>query len=54
MIVYLASGGRSYGGFFASFLGTVGIVYLVRRSRGGSVLSPDAAARERRERRGYR
>ena len=54
MIVYLVSGGRSYGGFFASFLGTVGLVYLVRRSRGGSVLSPDAASRERRERRGYR
>ena len=54
LIVYAASGGRSAGGFFAAFLCTVGLVYLVRRSRGGSVLSPDAASRERRERRGYR
>jgi uncharacterized membrane protein YeaQ/YmgE (transglycosylase-associated protein family) len=54
LIVYLVSGGRSYGGFLAAFVCTVGLVYLVRRSRGGSVLSPDAASRERRERRGYR
>jgi uncharacterized membrane protein YeaQ/YmgE (transglycosylase-associated protein family) len=54
MIVYVASGGRSAGGFFAAFLCTVGLVYLVRRSRGGSVMSPDSASRERRERRGYR
>jgi uncharacterized membrane protein YeaQ/YmgE (transglycosylase-associated protein family) len=54
LIVYVASGGRNAGGLFAAFLCTVGLVYLVRRSRGGSVLSPDAASRERRERRGYR
>jgi uncharacterized membrane protein YeaQ/YmgE (transglycosylase-associated protein family) len=54
MIVYLVSGGRSGGGLFAAFLCTVGLVYLVRRSRGGSVMSPDSASRERRERRGYR
>jgi hypothetical protein len=33
---------------------TVGLVYLVRRSRGGSLMSPDASARDRRGRRGYR
>lgn len=31
----------NYGaGFFASFLATVGLVYLVRRSRGGSLTRP--------------
>ena len=54
LIVYVASGGRNAGGLFAAFLCTVGLVYLVRRSRGGGVMEPDASARERRSRRGYR
>ena len=54
LIVYAVSGGRSAGGFFAAFLCTVGLVYLVRRSRGGGLMSPDSGARQRRGGRGYR
>jgi len=53
MLVYLITGGRSYGGFFASFLGSVALVYLVRRHRGGGIMTPDASTGERRRRRGY-
>ncbi len=53
LIVYAITGGRNAGGFFAAFLCTVGLVYLVRRSRGGGVMAPDAGAGERRRRRGY-
>ena len=54
LLVYVLSGGRSAGGFFVAFVCTVGLVYLVRRSRGGSLMSPDASARHRRGGRGYR
>ena len=54
MIVYVISGGAATGGFFVAFVCTVGLVYLVRRSRGGSLMSPDGISRDRRERRGYR
>jgi uncharacterized membrane protein YeaQ/YmgE (transglycosylase-associated protein family) len=54
MLVYVLSGGRNAGGFFVAFVCTVGLVYLVRRSRGGSLMSPDAASRDRRDDRGYR
>ena len=54
LITYALSGGRNAGGFFVAFVCTVGLVYLVRRSRGGGVMEPDASARERRSRRGYR
>jgi uncharacterized membrane protein YeaQ/YmgE (transglycosylase-associated protein family) len=54
MIVYVLSGGAATGGFFVAFACTVGLVYLVRRSRGGSLMSPDGISRERRSRRGYR
>ena len=54
MIVYVISGGAATGGFFVAFVCTVGLVYLVRRSRGGSLVSPDGISRDRRERRGYR
>jgi uncharacterized membrane protein YeaQ/YmgE (transglycosylase-associated protein family) len=54
LLVYLLSGGRSYGGFFVAFVCTVGLVYLVRRKRGGGLLAPDARASEHRSRRGYR
>ena len=53
MIVYLITDGASAGGFFVAFLASVLIVYLIRRSRGGGVLAPDAEARERRRGRGY-
>ena len=54
MIVYVISGGAATGGFFVAFVCTVGLVYLVRRSRGGSLMSPDGISREQRGRRGYR
>ena len=54
MLVYVISGGAATGGFFVAFACTVGLVYLVRRSRGGSLMSPDGISRDRRERRGYR
>ena len=53
LLVYVLSGGRSAGGFFVAFVCTVGLVYLVRRSRGGGVMSPDARAGAHRRRRGY-
>ena len=54
MIVFVLSGGAATGGFFVAFACTVGLVYLVSRSRGGSLMSPDGISRERRSRRGYR
>jgi uncharacterized membrane protein YeaQ/YmgE (transglycosylase-associated protein family) len=54
LLVYVISGGRYAGGFFVAFVCTVGLVYLVRRSRGGGLLSPDADSADRRDRRGYR
>ena len=54
MLVYVISGGAATGGFFVAFACTVGLVYLVRRSRGGSLMSPNGISRDRRERRGYR
>jgi len=39
--------GGAYG-LIASFACSFGIVYLIRRSRGGDLTSPDAAARARR------
>ena len=53
LLVYLISGGRSYGGLFVAFVCTVGLVYIVRRSRGGGLLAPDAASGRRRRTRGY-
>jgi len=40
LIVALASGGKYGAGLFASFLGSVAIVYVIRRMRGGSLTSP--------------
>ncbi len=53
LIVYAISGGRSAGGFFVAFVTTVGLVYLVRRSRGGGLMSPDARSADRRDDRPY-
>jgi uncharacterized membrane protein YeaQ/YmgE (transglycosylase-associated protein family) len=53
LLTLLLTGGRSGGGLFAAFVCTVGLVYLVRRSRGGGVMSPDEAHSELRRRRGY-
>ena len=53
LLVYLVSGGTAYGGFFVAFAASVLLVYVIRRSRGGGFLSPDAASAERRGRRRY-
>ena len=54
LLVYALSGGRNGGGLFVAFVCTVGLVYLVRRRRGGNLMSPDAQSADRREHRGYR
>ncbi len=53
MVVYLLTDGASAGGLFVAFVASVLIVYLIRRSRGGGLLAPDASAGERRRRRRY-
>jgi uncharacterized membrane protein YeaQ/YmgE (transglycosylase-associated protein family) len=41
IIVYIISGGRYYGaGWFISFVCSVGIVYVIRRRRGGGLTDP--------------
>src|SRR5947209_18249929 len=40
LIVRLATGGKEGAGFFLAFLTSVGLVYLVRRARGGSLARP--------------
>src|ERR687893_561446 len=52
LLYYLATGGDARGGgFFLGFVCSVAIVYVIRRRRGGDLLSPDHQARQRRERR---
>jgi uncharacterized membrane protein YeaQ/YmgE (transglycosylase-associated protein family) len=46
IIVYVISGGRYYGaGWLISFACSVGIVYVVRRRRGGGLTDPGAGLR---------
>ena len=40
LIVYLATGGKYGAGWFAGFVVSVLIVYLIRRSRGGGLTDP--------------
>ncbi len=40
LIAYFVSGGRHPGGWLVSLVCATGIVYLVRRSRGGSLTDP--------------
>jgi uncharacterized membrane protein YeaQ/YmgE (transglycosylase-associated protein family) len=40
LVVALISGGRYTVGLFGSFLGSVAIVYAIRRARGGSLTRP--------------
>jgi uncharacterized membrane protein YeaQ/YmgE (transglycosylase-associated protein family) len=43
LIYYVISGGRARGGgFFASFVVAFGIVYFIRRRRGGDLTHPDS------------
>ena len=53
LLTLLITGGRSGGGLLAAFVCTVLLVYLVRRSRGGGVMSPDAESARRRGSRPY-
>lgn len=55
LLVALVTGDRQAGsGFFAAFVGSVLVLYVVRKARGGGVMSPDADHAHRRRRRGYR
>ncbi len=45
LLVALLTGGRYTAGFFASFVGAFGIVYVIRRRRGGSLTHPGDAGR---------
>jgi uncharacterized membrane protein YeaQ/YmgE (transglycosylase-associated protein family) len=49
ILTYLVSGGRYYGaGWLVSLVCATGIVYLIRRSRGGSLTDPGTDPRLRR------
>ena len=49
VIVYVITGGRYYGaGWLVSLVCATGIVYFIRRSRGGSLTDPGADPRLRR------
>jgi uncharacterized membrane protein YeaQ/YmgE (transglycosylase-associated protein family) len=47
LLVYAISGGRNGGGIVVSVLVATGIVYLIRRSRGGSLTDPGVGPRRR-------
>jgi uncharacterized membrane protein YeaQ/YmgE (transglycosylase-associated protein family) len=54
ILVALVTGDRQAGsGFFAAFVGSVLVLYVVRKLRGGGMLAPDADAAQRRKRRRY-
>jgi uncharacterized membrane protein YeaQ/YmgE (transglycosylase-associated protein family) len=42
IVMYLITGGRNGGGFLVSLVFATLIVYLIRRSRGGSLTDPGA------------
>jgi uncharacterized membrane protein YeaQ/YmgE (transglycosylase-associated protein family) len=48
LIVALISGGRYTVGLFGSFVGSVAIVYVIRRRRGGGLTDPGEPGRLRR------
>ena len=55
LLVALVTGDRQAGsGFFAAFVGSVLVLYVVRKTRGGGLMSPDGDAAQRRRTRGYR
>jgi uncharacterized membrane protein YeaQ/YmgE (transglycosylase-associated protein family) len=53
LLMYLITGGRNAGGLLAAFVGSVLVVYVIRRSRGGGFIAPDSEAEARRRGRGY-
>jgi uncharacterized membrane protein YeaQ/YmgE (transglycosylase-associated protein family) len=48
LIVYLLTDGKQGAGWFAGFVCSVGIVYLIRRSRGGGLTDPGVPGGQRR------
>jgi uncharacterized membrane protein YeaQ/YmgE (transglycosylase-associated protein family) len=48
LFMLLVTGGRNAGGIVVSVAGATLIVYLIRRSRGGSITDPGLGPRERR------
>jgi uncharacterized membrane protein YeaQ/YmgE (transglycosylase-associated protein family) len=47
LLVYAVTGGRSTAGFVLAVLFTTGLVYLVRRRRGGTLTDPGLTPRHR-------
>jgi uncharacterized membrane protein YeaQ/YmgE (transglycosylase-associated protein family) len=45
LIVALSTGGKYGAGWFAGFVCSVGIMYLIRRRRGGGLLDPGTPGR---------
>jgi uncharacterized membrane protein YeaQ/YmgE (transglycosylase-associated protein family) len=48
VVFYLIAGDRAAPGFLAALVFSVGIVYLIRRSRGGGLMDPGGDERPRR------
>ncbi len=53
LLVYALLDESAGPGFLAALLCSIAIMYLIRRSRGGGLMSPDRAAAERRRERPY-
>jgi uncharacterized membrane protein YeaQ/YmgE (transglycosylase-associated protein family) len=48
LVFYLVSGGRAAPGFLGALVFSVGIVYLIRRRRGGGLVDPGRRDRQAR------
>ena len=53
LLVYALSDERAAPSFLAALLCSIAIMYVIRRSRGGGLMSPDRAEAERRRERPY-
>ena len=53
LVVYLVAGSNAMPSLLVALVFSVGIVYVIRRRRGGGLTAPDARADEERRRRGY-
>ena len=51
ILVYLVAGEEAAPSFLAALICSIGIMYVIRRRRGGGFLAPDRDAAERRSRR---
>jgi uncharacterized membrane protein YeaQ/YmgE (transglycosylase-associated protein family) len=47
LVIYLLTDGKQGAGWFAGFVCSVGIVYLIRRRRGGGLTDPGFPGRRR-------